>query len=270
MTSRPCERGTYGVESTSASPRPLPSRTSHGPVVGPNSRARLARSAAASCRTVVMPRAASLATVFWPIPQIASGGRSPRAANHVAVVRRPDSRGLAEPRRDLGLQLVVADADRAVQAVAALTSAARPRAKPSGSSVSTPTNASSQPSTSTGAPGLPQHGHHPVRDLVVGVGVHGQEHAVRAALRRGTQRQARVHAELARLVGGGGDDAALRRVAVPADHDRLAPQLGVTQLLDRREKLVHVHVQHPLGHAVGPTQPGPVMISGAGKPHPFG
>ena len=38
------------------------------------------------------------------------------------------------------------------RSVAALTSAARPRAKLSGSSVATPTNASSQPSTSTGQP----------------------------------------------------------------------------------------------------------------------
>ena len=105
------------------------------------------------------------------------------------------------------------------------------------------------------AAGLAQHGHDPGRDLVVRVGVHRQEDAVRAALRRGAQRQAGVHAELPRLVGGGGDDAALRRVAVAADHDRLAAQLGVAQLLDGREELVHVHVQHPLGHAVGPTQP---------------
>ena len=45
-------------------------------------------SAAASCRTVVMPSVASLASVFAPMPQIASGGWSPRTWNQVCVVSR--------------------------------------------------------------------------------------------------------------------------------------------------------------------------------------
>jgi hypothetical protein len=34
----------------------------------------------------------------------------------------------------------------------------------------------------------------------------------------------------------------------------------MAELLDGREELVHVHVQHPLGHAQGPTQPATAMI----------
>ncbi len=212
-------------------------------------------SAAASCRTVVMPSAASLATVFAPIPQIASGGRSPRTSNQVAVVSRQTPAGLPKPVAILACSLLSPMPTEQSRPVAALTSAARPRAKPSGSSVADADERLVPAEDLDRAAGLPQHGHDPGRDLVVRVGVHRQEDAVRAALRRGAQRQAGVHAELARLVGGGGDDAALRRVAVPADHDRLAAQLGVAQLLDGGEELVQVHVQHPLGHAGGLTQP---------------
>src|SRR6185312_4920980 len=143
---------TYGVESTSDSPRPLPSRTSQGPVVGPNSLARLAMSAAASCLTVVMSRAASLATVFAPIPQIASGGRSPSTSNQVSVVSRATPAGLAKPVAILACSLLSPMPTEQSRSVAAFTSAASPLAKLSGSSVSTPTNASSQPRTSTGQP----------------------------------------------------------------------------------------------------------------------
>jgi len=48
VSSRPCPRATYGESSTSASPRPQASSTSHGPVIGPNSAASASGSAAAS------------------------------------------------------------------------------------------------------------------------------------------------------------------------------------------------------------------------------
>jgi len=59
VSSRPCALATYGEESTSLSPRPHASRTSHGPVIGPNSKASASGSAAARSLTVAMPRLAS-------------------------------------------------------------------------------------------------------------------------------------------------------------------------------------------------------------------
>ena len=46
---------------------------------------------------------------------------------------------------------------------------------------------------------------------------------------------------VARLVAGGGDDAAL--VGIAADGDRLAAQLRVVALLDGRVERVHVDVE---------------------------
>src|SRR5690606_39192395 len=46
-----------------------------------------------------------------------------------------------------------------------------------------------------------------------------------------------------RLVGGGGDDAAPRRVAMAADRDRAAAQLGAAQQFDRRVERVHVEMR---------------------------
>ena len=57
-----------------------------------------------------------------------------------------------------------------------------------------------------------------------------------------------MHAKHARPVGRRRDDAALGRVAIAADDDRQAPQLGSTQHLDGRDELVEVDVQHPRGH----------------------
>jgi hypothetical protein len=59
-----------------------------------------------------------------------------------------------------------------------------------------------------------------------------------------------VHAPLAGGVGSGGDDAALGRVAVAADDQRLAVELRMPQDLDGSQELVEVHVQHPAGHTV--------------------
>ncbi len=52
VSSRPCALATYGEASTSASPRPHASSTSHGPVIGPNSEAKASGSAVARSLTV--------------------------------------------------------------------------------------------------------------------------------------------------------------------------------------------------------------------------
>jgi hypothetical protein len=71
---------------------------------------------------------------------------------------------------------------------------------------------------------------------------------------------------LPRLIGGGGHDAALGRVAVASDDDRLALELRTAQHLDSGDELVEVHVQHPSGHALGPTRgrPGQTRPGGNG------
>src|SRR5581483_7023162 len=71
------------------------------------------------------------------------------------------------------------------------------------------------------------------RDAAVLVEVDRQEHALRAKLVRGAHRHRRADAVGARDVVRGGDDAAARRVAAPADRDRLLAQLGPAQQLHR-------------------------------------
>jgi hypothetical protein len=90
-----------------------------------------------------------------------------------------------------------------------------------------------------------QRGHHHLGHRVVGRRVRRQEHRVGAQPGRGAQRHARVDAEAAGLVRRGGDHRPLRRVARPAHHHRLAPQLGVPGHLDRGEELVEVDVEDP-------------------------
>jgi hypothetical protein len=58
-----------------------------------------------------------------------------------------------------------------------------------------------------------------------------------------------VHAELTRLVRGGADDTPFGRVPVTTDDDRLALEVGIAEHLDRREELVEVDVEHPVGHS---------------------
>ena len=99
-----------------------------------------------------MPSVASLAVVFAPIPQIASGGRSPSRSNQVAEVSRNTPAGLPNPVAIFACSLFSPIPTEQSSSVAARTSAASARAKVSGSAVSTPTKASSQPSTSTGWP----------------------------------------------------------------------------------------------------------------------
>jgi len=87
----------------------------------------------------------------------------------------------------------------------------------------------------------------------------------------GVQAEAGVHSVPAGLVGGGGDHAALCRVAVPADYHRTAAQLGSPQDLDRRDELVEVDMQHPPGHTSvsqpGGTSAGPVLRPRGGGAH---
>src|SRR5882724_11007867 len=61
----------------------------------------------------------------------------------------------------------------------------------------------------------------------------------------GPQRHCRVHTELARCVGGGGDHASF--VTLPAHYDRLALERRVVQLLHRHEERVHIDVENDFG-----------------------
>src|SRR5258708_17795036 len=69
--------------------------------------------AAARSATVMIPTA-SLRAVLEPMPHSASVGRWPSNSNHVSFVIMKTPAGLSG--RDLGLELVLADADRAVKA----------------------------------------------------------------------------------------------------------------------------------------------------------
>ena len=195
-----------------------------------------------------MPSVASLAVVFAPIPQIATGR-------------------LTEPGRDLRLQLVVPDTDRAVELGGRLDIGGE-AARESLGIGSLDTDERLVPAQHLhGLAGVPQHGHHLSGDRVVGVGVHRQEHAVGAALGRGAQRLAGVHAELARLVGGGAHHAALGGIAVAAHHDRLAEQFRVAKHLDGRDELIEVHMQHPPAHARSLTRFGAAGLAAGPESH---
>ena len=89
---------------------------------------------------------------------------------------------------------------------------------------------------------LLENGHDPGRDLAVTAVVAGQEHGVGAEPAGPGRRHGRVDAEGPGLVAGRGHHAP---PAGAAHHHRLAPQLGPTADLHRREEGVHVHVQEP-------------------------
>jgi hypothetical protein len=177
---------------------------------------------------------------------------------------QPEHAGrLAEAGGDLRLQLVLADADRAVEAGRLLDAGGEVAGEGFGvrrlvGLVRLEADEGLIPAEHLhrGA-GVPQHVHDHGRHLEVGGRVDRQENAVRAALLRGPQRQAGVDAEFARLVGGGRDHAPLGRVAVAADHDRLAAQLGVAQHLDGGDELIQINVQYPAGHPTSLTRPRP-------------
>ena len=89
-----------------------------------------------------------------PTPHRALVGRSPITSNHVSPVSRKVPRGLPNSVAILARTLVSPMPTVQCRSVAVSTSAWTRRATASGSSVSTPTKASSQPSTSTTAPGI--------------------------------------------------------------------------------------------------------------------
>jgi len=152
VSSRPWPLARYGESSTSASPRPRASRTSHGPVIGPNTAASASGSAAARSLTVTMPSPASFFAVLAPMPHSASVGLPPSTSNQFANVSRNTPAGLPNPVAILACSLFSPIPTVQSSCVSSRTIRASDRAKASGSSVSTPTNASSQPSTSTTAP----------------------------------------------------------------------------------------------------------------------
>src|SRR5580704_16880171 len=152
VSSLPCPRARYGESSTSASPRPRPSRTSHGPVIGPNTAASASGSAAARSLTVLMPSPASLRAVLAPMPHSALVGRPPSTSNQLENVSRNTPAGLPNPVAILACSLFSPIPTVQSSSVASPTLRASDRAKASGSDVSTPRNASYQPSTSTTAP----------------------------------------------------------------------------------------------------------------------
>ena len=207
-------------------------------------------SAPASSRTVVISRPGK------PLGRLASDapqrvGRLVAEHAEPRVVGQPEDPGrLAEVGRQLGLQRVLPDADRALEP------GARPRTRrwisrayASGSSVSTARNASSQPSTSTTASSS--------RSVAItsadaasyaGLST-GRKTASGHRAQRRAQRQSGVHAVLASLVRRGADHTALGRVAVTTDDDREPAQLRPAQHLDGGDELVEVDVQHPTGHS---------------------
>jgi hypothetical protein len=159
-----------------------------------------------------------------------------------------DPGGLAEASRDLGLELVLADPDRAVEP-GRLLDAGRELAGEGLRVVRLDPDERLVPAEHLHRrAGVPQHLHDLGRHRQVGGRVDRQEDAVLAALLRGAQRLAGVHAECAGLVGGRGDHAALGRVSVAAHHQRPAAQLGMAQHLDSGDELVEIDMQHPAGH----------------------
>ncbi len=99
-----------------------------------------------------MPSPASFFAVLAPMPHSASVGRAPSTPNQFANVSRNTPAGLPNPVAILACSLFSPIPTVQSSWVAARTRVASDRAKASGSSTSTPTNASSQPSTSTTAP----------------------------------------------------------------------------------------------------------------------
>ena len=88
-----------------------------------------------------------------PTPHSARVGRSPMTSNQFSAVSRNLPPGLPNSVAILARTFVSPMPTEQCSRLAASTSAWMRRATASGSSASTPTNASSQPSTSTTAPG---------------------------------------------------------------------------------------------------------------------
>jgi hypothetical protein len=165
------------------------------------------------------------------------------------VCQPEDTGGLAEPGGQLGLKLVLADADRAFQAgrrADAVLDQAGDRLRILG----VDREERLVPAEHLhGHPEVPQRLHHHRRGRLIRFPVHRQEDRIGTAPVGGAQRLARMHPESTRFVRRGADHATFGRVAVTPDHHRAPPQLGMTQHLDSGDELVEVHVQHPAGHA---------------------
>ena len=194
-----------------------------------------------------MPSSARRAAVRAPMPQIAVTGRSPIVGIHVRRVSASDAAGLGEPGRRLGLQLGLADPDRAATAACRSSpSPARRGRTPRGRRCATPRNASSQPHTSTTTPERPQRRHHLGRRRVVGGAVRRQEHGVGAPARRPCRAASpsgpRTHAPRTTPSPppGAAGSGRRRRPRRPAGR-----QLRPPQHLDRGQELVEVDVQDP-------------------------
>ena len=96
-----------------------------------------------------MPRASSFLAVFVPTPCRSLVGRSPMTSNHVWRVSRNTPCGLANPVAIFARSRLSPMPTEQCRPVASRTAACTDLANASGSSVSTPRNASSQPITST-------------------------------------------------------------------------------------------------------------------------
>ena len=83
---------------------------------------------------------------------------------------------------------------------------------------------------------------HLFRTLAIARGMTVDEDGLRAEFRCGAQRHGRMNAKLARLIGRGRHHPAL--IGLSADHDRLAGEGRIKQLLDRNKEGVHIHVEN--------------------------
>ena len=184
------------------------------------------------------------------------GGQVTQHVEPVVVGQPEDTGWLAEAGGQLRLQLVPADPDRAIEPGSG--------ADPVGDLPGRGLRIVGLQGQERLVPAhhlddrieLVQRGHDLRRGRFVHAPVDGQEHGLRAAPRRGAQRQPGMHAVRACLVGSSTDHAALGRIAVAPDDDRATAQLGTAQQFDGRDELIEVHVQHPAGHATSLARPG--------------
>ena len=84
-----------------------------------------------------------------------------------------------------------------------------------------------------------------LRTLAVTLGMSVDKDRLRTHLGRRAQRHGGMDSEFAGFIGGRGDHAAL--VALPTDHDGLALQRGIEELLHGDEEGVHIDVEDGAG-----------------------
>ena len=229
---------------TLAEPSPRPRLASHGPVDGPKRSASVPSSAVASWPTVRIPSSASLAAVLDPMPH-SSVVASP-CMRLVPAVRREHEHAarLAEPARELGLQAVVPDPDRAPQ----VRAFEHPLLDPLRERLGIVGRDGQERLVPPRDLDLGVERSQRVHDLAAGGEVRArvdrEEDRVGVALVRGSERHRAPDPERARLVARGRDHPALARIAVAADDDRPALELGATEPFDRRDELVEIEVEH--------------------------